>query len=107
MLVSLEEVRLHSRITHSVEDDDLVAKISDASAAVLTYLGSRADFLQSDGEPDFSLMPRQVRQATLKLVESFFTDRGGGGGANSEWTYNYLPPAVVALLYPLRDPAAC
>lgn len=105
MLVTLEEVRQHCRVTHSVDDDDLVAKISDASAAVLTYLGSSATFIDSAGDPDFVMMPRQVRQATLKLVESFYSERGG---ASEEWpTPNYLPPAVVALLYPLRMPAAC
>lgn len=38
-LITLQQAKDHCRITHSDEDDDLIAKIEQATAIVLEYLG--------------------------------------------------------------------
>lgn len=103
MFVTLEEAKTHLRVTYDVEDADIVDKIQAASAAVYAHLDGAVTLIDSTGEVDIDNIPSQVRQATLHLVEVFFRDRGG---ATWPGVANYLPPSVVALLYPLRQPTA-
>ena len=114
-LVTTQEAAAHLRIDY-VTDGDLDLKIAAASSAVLAYLKSAANawilngtlILDSGGSP---LLPAQVKQATLLLIGEFFINREGsqngeiGGALGIPHGYGYLPRAVVALLYPLRDPA--
>src|SRR6185436_15326968 len=108
MLVTLHAESDQIRSDTSVDDNDLELKISAASKAVINYLKGGADaFLDSSGEiplnsfGDPEGVPEEVQEATLMLIDSFYNYRGGWEVLNG----NYLPQAVVALLYPLRKPA--
>lgn len=120
MLVTLEQAKRHLYIDQAdtSRDDDVMDKIEEASAAVISYLKtSAAGFLDSSGllQVDSSgnpvldspsvHVPYQIRAATLQLLTALFENRGDDGGALSKFEHGYLPPAVTALLYPLRDPA--
>ena len=54
------------------------------------------------------LVPRvEVQYAVLMLVAEFYKNRGAeqSGEVDQAWGYGYLPRPVLAILYPLRDPA--
>jgi hypothetical protein len=109
LLVSVEDVKNRLRITHDAEDSDIEAIIHGASAAVLNYLHiDESVFLDSDseyaGSSDHNLtVPHEVQLAVLVLVGNFYRDREGVDA--KDWEHGYLPKPVIALLYPLRDPA--
>lgn len=106
-LVTTQEAAAHLRIDY-VTDGDLELKIAAASSAVLAYLKSASNawilngalILNSGGSP---LLPVQVKQATLLLLGYFHKDRDEDTAGAYEM--GYLPKPVMALLYPLRDPA--
>lgn len=107
MLISLEQARAHLRIDTMDDDADLELKIHAASAAVANYLGDAADdFLDTDGDPfmdssgDAPFVPFEVKAATLLMLGALYKDRDG----SEQFQQGYLPAAVTALLYPLRDP---
>ncbi len=120
MLVTLAQAKRHLYIDESdtTRDEDIMDKIEEASAAVISYLkDSAAGFLDSSGllavdtngvpvldSPSVHI-PFQIRAATLQMLTALFENRGDDGGAASNFNGNYLPPSAVALLYPLRDPA--
>jgi hypothetical protein len=112
-LVTLEQAKDQCEVIGTDQDVKITQLVRAASAAVLNYLGDGADFfLDSSGwvdpEPDssgISIVPAEVQQATLLLVEEFFAHRGSDGGQGAQWAQGFLPPVVTALLYPLRDPA--
>lgn len=120
MLVTLEQAKRHLYIdlADTSRDDDIMDKVEEASAAVASYLKQNAaGFLDSSGlivtdssgtvatdSPAVNI-PYQVRAATLQLLTALFENRGDDGGELSKFEQGYLPPAVTALLYPLRDPA--
>lgn len=120
MLVTLAQAKRHLYIDESdtTHDDEIMDKIEEASAAVISYLkDSAAGFLDSSGllavdssgtpvlDSPSVHVPFQIRAATLQLLTALHENRGDDGGAASKFEANYLPPSVVALLYPLRDPA--
>lgn len=119
MLVSLNQASEHLRRDTSDDDADLTLKIKAASRAVLNYLKTdnpHVDFLDTAGEVpvDTALnpigVPEEIQIATLMLIGVFYRDREGnqdGGSARvsgAAWQMGYLPPAVMAVLYPLRPP---
>jgi hypothetical protein len=103
-LVTLDQAKAHLYVDSDGADEDIEAKIEEASAAVVTYLGAGATFLDSSGLPNGEI-PYQVRAATLQLLTALYENRGDDGGTLSQFMQGYLPPVVTALLYPLRDPA--
>lgn len=113
MLVTLQQASDHLRRDTTDDDTDLTLKVHAASAAVLNYLGAGATFLdssgavQTDSNGDPVDVPFEVQAATLLLVGEFYKNREGeqGGEIEPSHGYGYLPRPVVALLYPLRDPA--
>ena len=111
MLVTLDEAKLHLRVDFDSDDDKITFNIHSASAAVLNYLKDAAyDFVDTSGNilTDSSgteLTPYVVKQATLLLLGALYAHSGEDGGAKAQFQMGYLPPAVMALLYPLRDPA--
>lgn len=113
MLVTLDEASFHLRRDTSDDDADLTLKIKAASGAVMNYLkvsgNAYVSHVDSDGQTVFELdtdgqrIPKdEVRNAVLLLVGDFYRNRDPAGG---NFQPGYLPPAVTALLYPLRDPA--
>jgi hypothetical protein len=119
MLISLVQAKAHLRVDHDLDDDDITLKIEAASAAVLAYIGdTQYLFLDTGGEPiefdtsDTSTQPEQAalralhtcRQATMLLLGDWFSNREPKPSDVVHAGYGYLPRAVVALLYPLRDP---
>ena len=110
-LVTVDEAKLHLRVDHDEDDDSIDGFIYAASAAVLNYLGdAQFDFVDTSGEliedSSGTMIPYPVIQAVLLLVGVFYRYRESMGPdvIDSRYGYGYLPPAVVALLYPLRDP---
>ena len=117
-LITLEEAKAHLRVDHNLDDDDIDAAITDASAAVLAYIGdSQYLFLDTGGDAldleDTSADQAGLRaqgickRATKLLVGSFYRYRDGASPearVDPQYGYGYLPAAVTALLYPLRDP---
>lgn len=97
-LVSVADAANHLRCD---TDDPMVAFYVDAaSALVLNYLKAGAEaFLDTNGDP--LDVPYEVRAATLIQVGYLYKQRD----ASDDYQMGYLPPAVTALLYPLRDPA--
>ena len=109
MLVSLTQASAHLRRDTDDDDADLTLKIHAASGAVINYLKAGATFLDSaddvevDSFGDPVGVPFEVQAATLLLLGSLYSDREGS--EPDMWERGYLPKAVTALLYPLRDPA--
>lgn len=116
-LITLAQARAHVRVDHNVEDAQLEEFVEAASAAVINYLKSGADaFLNTLGLPEEIFgnspaevvayaVPPEVQAATKLLVGYFFRNRDGREPDTEGWQQGYLPIAVTALLYPLRDPA--
>lgn len=89
-------------------DADFEGLIETASAAVLAYLKNPmftnvAGVVVMDLAASPPIIPRQVVHATITLVGYLY--RLVDADPESEWSQGYLPFAVTAILYPLRDPA--
>ena len=103
MLVTLDQAKLHLRVDHDSDDDDITLKVHAASASVLSYLKDNAlNYVDSSGVA-LGEIPYELQAATLLLLGALYGNRGEDGGTSSGFS-NYLPPAVVSLLYPLRVP---
>lgn len=102
MLVDVDMAKERLRIDHDAEDDTLELLINGASAAVLNYLKLAHDHYD-DSNGDIVDVPYEVQNATLLLVGIILRDPAGV--EMKDWEMGYLPKPVMALLYPLRDPA--
>lgn len=106
MLVSLQQASDHLRRDTTDDDADLEFKIQGASAAVVNYLKSDADFLDSDGDVAYETdgtpigVPELVQIATLILVGHFYAFREGDFSPFNSQNYGALnlPLAVRSLL---------
>jgi uncharacterized phage protein (predicted DNA packaging) len=98
MLVTLDQAKEHLRVDFDADDELIVSYIHAASAAVCEIL------TDSSGT---ELTPYVVKQATLLMVGEFYRNREpkATDSVDAQYGYGYLPRAVVALLYTLRDPA--
>lgn len=116
MLVSLAETKARLRYDHSDEDVDLTFLIEACSQMVLNYLkvdesffaGSEYDTdgtwpTDSDGVLIGTDNYPEVKTATMYLVAVI--KRDPSGVESDKWTMGNLPFPVMAMLYPLRDPA--
>lgn len=98
-LVTLEQARMHLRISDTVEDDpDIQMKLEQASDIVLDYIKQR------DAPWTPTTVPRPVQAAVLIMLSRLFDDRAAGV-ENNQVALGYLPPSVTALLHRYRDPA--
>jgi hypothetical protein len=106
MLVELAQVKARLRFDHEEEDADIEFAIKSASAAVMNYLKLDHDFytdsFNSSGEVSTNV-PEEVAQAVITLVGIW--KRDPAGAEMRDWEMGYLPRPVMAILYPLRDPA--
>jgi len=117
MLVTLDEAKLHLRVDHDADDDDITLKIEAASAAVLAYVddsqylfldtgGDEIDLFDTSTDQAAHRAKHLCRQATLLMVGEFYRNREPAATdvVPERFGYGYLPRAVVALLTPLRVP---
>ena len=117
MLVTLDEAKLHLRVDHDAEDEDITIKIEAASAAVLAYIedsqylfldtgGDELDLYDTSTDQAAHRARHLCRQATLLMVGEFYRNREPAATdvVPERFGYGYLPRAVVALLTPLRTP---
>lgn len=109
MLVSLAKASAHLRQDTDDDDADLTLKIHAASGAVINYLKAGATFLDSSDDVETDSfgdpigVPYEVEAAVLLLLGDLYANREPQD--TDVWDRGYLPRAVTALLYPLRDPA--
>lgn len=105
-LISLDQARAHLRLDTDA-DSDLQMKVYAASGLVLGYLKSAAEaFLDTAGLVPTDTaggpqVPYEVYAATCLQLGYLYKQRD----SSEDYVDGYLPPAVVALLYPLRTPA--
>ena len=117
MLVTLDQAKLHLRVEHDSDDDDITLKIEAASAAILDYVGDSQYLFLDTGGDELTLDDTSTdqaahrakhlcRQATLLLVGEFYRNREPAATdvVPVQYGYGYLPRAVVALLTSLRTP---
>jgi Phage gp6-like head-tail connector protein len=97
-LATVEQARARLRLDADFPESDIELALTGASEAVMAYLKRPTNY--SDDDP----APPQVVNAVLMLTGIFIRDPDGVE-ANDKWEQGYLPHAVTALLYPLRDPA--
>jgi hypothetical protein len=106
MLITLAQARAHLRVDGDADANDLTLKIHAASAVVLNYLKSGVERLydsagfiplDSAGDPD---VPYEVYAATCLMLGYLYKQRD----ESTDFQMGFVPPAVTALLYPLRDP---
>lgn len=106
-LVTLDAVKKSLRVDFDDDDDSLGVYIEAASEAIINYLDERADAvldLDSGGEiPSGVEVPSVVQLAATYLTGYFY--RNTDSDPDKVFAGGYLPPVVVSLLYPLRDPA--
>jgi len=102
-LVNIDEAKRHLRYDEEPPELDLLIEM--ASDAVLNYLGEDATFLDENGQVD-GVVPFAVKAACLIWLGEMDKNREGQQEAPlpAQFGYGYPPAAVVALLYPLRDP---
>ena len=102
---TLEETKQALRIDHDDDDDSLDILIQAATGAVANYLKSAADdYLDSGGSvPSGVEVPAVIKTATIMLAGYFY--KNPDQDPEKDFERGYLPAPVMALLYPLRDPA--
>jgi len=117
-LITLEEAKAHLNVDHNLDDDYIDDAITEASASVLAYIGDNQYLFLDTGGTELDLEDTSADQAGLRaqrickratklLVGSSYRYRDGASPearVDSRFGYGYLPAAVTALLYPLRDP---
>jgi hypothetical protein len=119
--VTLAEAKAHLRVDFTDDDAHIMLLIHAASGAVKNYLKTASAYepvrdeddspiLDSDGMPELAYdsdedkaVRFEVRAATLILVGEWYKNREAE--QDGDMGHGYLPAPVVALLYPLRDPA--
>lgn len=123
-LITLEAAKAQLQMDHDEDDVFISAKIDQASGAVLNYLKGTpigqpvydeqgAIVVNEDGVIEYErvddvLVVRfEIQAAVQLLVAEYYKNREAeqDGEVAAQYGYGYLPRAVVALLYPLRDPA--
>lgn len=121
-LITLQQAKEHLRVTWDDEDTQILEFIEVASNAIQIYMKSSMNaYLLTNGEAppilngssevvDYDVPP--VMKGACKIyVGELFKNREGqqdgeiGGVLGIPHGYGYLPRPVVALLFPLRDPA--
>jgi hypothetical protein len=95
-LVTLTEAKAHLRVTDTVHDVEITAKLDAAQEQVLAKLGAAADPTW-----DATGAPRTVRHSILILLDAFYERRGGDEGIKQ---LQKALETVDVLLALYRDP---
>lgn len=105
--LTLEQAKAHLRVDFDADDDLIEEQIEEASAIVLNYLkDSTFTYVDSSGELiEGTSGTFAIRAATKIMLTVLYSSRGEDGGERAKFMQGYPPPAVTAILYPLRDPA--
>lgn len=86
-VVSLNETKLHLRVTQSTED-----------TLIETYIEAAEDYISRFlNNTNFQVTP-SIRAAALLIVSDFYENRMGAGDKDIKEN-----PAVMRLLYPYRE----
>ncbi|NSZ52974.1 phage gp6-like head-tail connector protein [Agrobacterium vitis] len=98
---TLDELKSSLRIMPAETEDDalLTLLLNAASKSVSNYLKSAATPLLATD----AVIPPEVKVSTIMLVGYLY--KNPDQDPEGYFERGYLPPAVTALLYPLRDPA--
>jgi hypothetical protein len=106
-LVTLESTKARLNISTDDDNDALEGYIEAASGAVINYLKDQAEeLLDLDTSGDITTtteVPAVIATATIMLVGYWY--RNPDADPDGDFEMGYLPKPVMALLYPLRDPA--
>lgn len=99
MLLTVKQAADHLRIDdYADEVADLTLKIEAASEIVLGYVERTEEDYQEDSSGD-STVPKILQSAVLLLVGDMYRHRDT---EMKEYNGAALPPAVRAILYPLK-----
>lgn len=98
---SLDELKTSLRILPTETEDNalLTMLLNAASKSVANYLKSAATPLLAENAE----IPPEVKVSTMMLVGYLY--KNPDQDPEGYFERGYLPPAVTALLYPLRDPS--
>lgn len=96
-LVTLEQAKAQLRVVSTTEDDDIAAKIEQASASIIDYV-DRADVTATWDE---DTVPEPARAATLELL-LFLYERDVTVNQRPSSNTDDLPPRVVMHLRRLQ-----
>jgi hypothetical protein len=91
-LWTLDQAKLHLRITTTAHDADITQKLATAQEAILSYLA-----LAADPTWDAATAPAAVTHAIHLLTAYYYEDRGDGE-IPDPW------PKIYELLAAYRDP---
>ena len=91
-LWTLDQAKVHLRITSTAHDADIAQKLATAQEAILSYLAVAADPTW-----DAATAPAAVTHAIHLLTVYYYEDRGDGEQPDP-W------PKIYALLAAYRDP---
>ncbi|HZD64437.1 MAG TPA: head-tail connector protein [Xanthobacteraceae bacterium] len=91
-LWTLDQAKLHLRITGTAHDADIAQKLATAQEAILSYLN-----IGADATWDATTAPAAVTHAIHMLTAYYYEDRGDGS-IPDPW------PKIYALLAAYRDP---
>jgi hypothetical protein len=91
-LWTVDEAKVHLRITGTAHDADIAQKLATAQEAILSYLASAVDPAW-----DATTAPAAVTHAIHMLTAFLYEDRGDGSQPDV-W------PKIYALLAAYRDP---
>jgi hypothetical protein len=106
-LVTMEAARDHLRNYYDAEENDIAAKITQASAVVLDYI----KFPTGSDAWDSTSAPPVIQAAVLLTLGWLYEDRSGGLNPDAtrppmeQTALGYLPPSVTDILHRYRDPA--
>lgn len=92
-LVTLDQVNMHLRIDGHAAAPDVMIKIEQASAIVLTHI--KYGSLDDDGDPvhDFSAgVPHDIQSATLLVIGELMKEREAGSDPLSQAVRDILAP---------------
>ena len=101
-LITYEEACDHLRLDSSDDARLVESYIQSASSAILAYVGNNA-FIEVDEK---TVVRDEVKQACKLLVGNFYRNREASESTDkldAGYGYGYLPPAVLSLIFPLRD----